>query len=75
MRYRIYHKDRFTNEIWYLETIWTGISYDYLEQYLKINNKKFLYITNVKYVSKKKQEQEWYMSKHQDQCSEKIRES
>lgn len=47
MRCRIYHQDRETNEIWYYETIWPSISYEYLEEYMKHNNKKFLYITNI----------------------------
>lgn len=46
-RSRIYYKDRITNEIWYYETKWPSVSYDYLEQYMKLNNKKFLYITNI----------------------------
>lgn len=46
-RYRIYHQDRYTNEIWYYETIWPNVSYEYLELYLNKNNKKFLYITNI----------------------------
>lgn len=45
--HRIYHKDRYTNKIWYLETKGTRVSYDKLEVYLKENNKKFLYITNI----------------------------
>ena len=47
IRHRIYHQDRKTNEIWYYETKWPNVSYEYLEQYLKVNNKKFLYITNI----------------------------
>lgn len=47
MRCRIYYKDRYTNKIWYLETKGTRVSYDKLEVYLKENNKKFLYITNI----------------------------
>lgn len=46
-RCRIYHQDRYTNKIWYLEMVWPTISYNYLELYLKENNKKFLYITKI----------------------------
>ena len=45
--HRIYHQDRHTNEIWYLETKGTRVSYNKLELYLKENNKKFLYITKI----------------------------
>lgn len=44
---RIYLQDRETNEIWYFETKWPRVSYDKLDKYLKENNKKFLYITNI----------------------------
>lgn len=46
-RCRIYHQDRYTNKIWYLETVWPTISYNYLDLYLKENSKKFLYITKI----------------------------
>lgn len=45
--HRIYFQDRYTNKIWYLETKGTVVSYDKLDVYLKENNKKFLYITNI----------------------------
>lgn len=45
--HRIYHQDKYTNEIWYLETKGPRVSYDKLELYLKRNNKKFLYITKI----------------------------
>ena len=44
---RIYLQDRYTNKIWYYDTKWPIISYNYLELYLKENNKKFLYITKI----------------------------
>ena len=47
---RIYYKDRYTNEVWYYQTKRPRVSYDYLEKYMKINNKKFLYITNITWV-------------------------
>jgi hypothetical protein len=61
---RIYYKDRYTNEIWYYETIWPSVSYEYLELYLKKNNKKFLYITNIDQDGKQEQKQDWDMSEH-----------
>jgi hypothetical protein len=64
IRCRIYHQDRETNEIWYYETIWTSVSYEYLELYLKKNNKKFLYITNIDQDGKQEQKQDWDMSEH-----------
>lgn len=60
-RYRIYHKDKITDKIWYFETKWPSISYDYLEQYLKINNKNFLYATIIT-DGKKSKEQNMIMS-------------
>lgn len=60
--HRIYYKDRETNEIWFYETIWPSISYEYLEEYMKVNNKKFLYITNID--GKQEQKQDWDMSEH-----------
>ena len=48
---RIYLQDRYTNKIWYIETKWPIISLDKLELYLKENNKKFLYMTNIVKVS------------------------
>ena len=62
IRHRIYHQDRETNEIWFYETKWPSISYDYLELYLKKNNKKFLYITNID--GKQEQKQDWDMSEY-----------
>ena len=44
---RIYYKDRYTNEIWYYETVWPTVSYEYLDEYMKLNKKIFLFITNV----------------------------
>ena len=71
--HRIYYKDRKTNEIWYYETIWPSISYDYLELYLKKNNKKFLYITNIEYGSKKETSCNW--REYKDKCNQKTGES
>ena len=64
IRCRIYHQDRETNEIWYYETIWPSVSYEYLEEYMKHNNKKFLYITNIDQDGKQEQKQDWDMSEH-----------
>lgn len=58
IRCRIYHQDRETNEIWYYETIWPSVSYEYLEEYMKHNNKKFLYITNIEYGKTQAQNQQ-----------------
>lgn len=71
--HRIYYKDRETNEIWFYETIWPSISYNYLELYLKKNNKKFLYITNIEHGSKEKAPYNW--TEYQNKCSKKARES
>lgn len=46
-RYRIYYRHRITNKIGYYETKQPRVSYDNLEQYLKTNNLKFLYMTNI----------------------------
>lgn len=51
---RIYYKDRFTNKIWFYQTIWPRVSYDYLEQYMKSNNKIFLYVTKIEWQKKQK---------------------
>ena len=45
--HRIYLQDRYTNKIWYYDTVWPTVSLDKLELYLKENNKKFLYITKI----------------------------
>lgn len=61
VRCRIYLQDRKTNEIWYFETKWPRVSYDKLDKYLKENNKKFLYITNItcaEYINTKLAERE-----------------
>lgn len=59
---RIYYKDRYTNEVWFYMAMPTRISLDYLEQYMKSNDKKFLYITNID--GKQEQKQDWDMSEH-----------
>lgn len=48
MRLRIYVKDKKNGEISFLEMKWPRILYDYLDEYLKINKKSFMYITNIK---------------------------
>lgn len=56
-RCRIYHKDRYTNEIWYYETVWPRVSYEYLDEYMKLNKKIFLFITNISCEKKQKTKQ------------------
>lgn len=67
---RIYYKDRYTNEIWFYMAMPTRISLDYLEWYMKANNKKFLYITSIEYGSKEKASCNWW--EYQNQCYQKI---
>lgn len=70
---RIYYKDRYTNEIWFYMAMPTRISLDYLEWYMKANNKKFLYITNIEYGKTQAQNQQsWkeYSSQHVWQTSQ-----
>ena len=66
---RIYYKDRYTNEIWYYETVWPSVSYEYLEQYMKLNNKIFLYITNINGLKEKTQ---CNRSEHKDQFNKEA---
>lgn len=54
-RCRIYYKDRYTNEIWYYETVWPTVSYDELDEYMKLNKKIFLFITNINGLKEKTQ--------------------
>ena len=57
MRCRIYYKDRYTNEIWYYETVWPTVSYEYLDEYMKLNKKIFLFITNISCEKRQKTKQ------------------
>lgn len=70
---RIYYKDRYTNEVWFYMAMPTRISLDYLEQYMKSNDKKFLYITSIEHGSKEKAPYNW--TEYQNKCSQKARES
>jgi len=71
---RIYYKDRYTNEIWFYMAMPSMISLDYLEWYMKANNKKFLYITNIEYGKTQAQNQQSW-KEYQDQCCKESRKS
>lgn len=47
MIWRIYYKDRITNESWYIQTKWPSVSMTRIDEYLKETWKKFLYITKI----------------------------
>ena len=45
---RIYVKHRYTNEVSYLDIQWKKIYWEFLDKYIRLNDFKFLYITNIK---------------------------